>query len=103
MSRSNRDDGDYPKSAGNTLTDEERQYYRSNSSDAIQLREDLCKLMGICLTTAGAAAVAAIIANYSSKGGRRKRSIRGNTRRSRRAYKKRSMRKHMRKHATRRR
>ena len=85
MSRSNRDDWDYPKSAGDTLTEEERQYYRSNSPDAIQLREDLCKLMGICLTTAGAAAVAAIIANYSSKGGTRKRSAR----RSRRAYKKR--------------
>jgi hypothetical protein len=85
MSRSNRDDWDYPKSAGETLTEEERQYYRSNSPDAIQLREDLCKLMGICLTTAGAAAVAAIIANYSSKGGTRKRSAR----RSRRAYKKR--------------
>jgi len=99
MSRFNRDDGDYPKSAGDTLTDEERQYYRSNSSDAIQLREDLCKALGICLTAAGAAAVAAIIANYSSKGGTRKRSAR----RSRRAYKKISMRKHMRKHATRRR
>ena len=91
---------DYPKSAGDTLTEEERQYYRSNSPDAIQLREDLCKMLGICLTTAGAAAVAAIIANYSTKGGTRKRSAR----RSRRAYKKkRSMRKHMRKHATRRR
>lgn len=91
---------DYPRSAGDTLTEEERQYYRSNSSDAIQLREDLCKALGICLTAAGAAAVAAIIANYSTKGGTRKRS----TRRSRRAYKKkRSMRKHMRKHATRRR
>ena len=92
MSRSNRDDGDYPKSAGDTLTEEERQYYRSNSPDAIQLREDLCKLMGICLTTAGAAAVAAIIANYSTKGGTRKRNIRGSIRKSirrRRAYKKR--------------
>ncbi len=63
---------DYPRSAGETLTDEQRQYYRSNSSDAIQLREDLCKALGICLT----AAVAAIIANYSSKGGTRKRSRR---------------------------
>ena len=91
---------DYPRTAGDTLTDEERQYYRANSSDAIQLRKDLCKALGICLTAAGAAAVAAIIANYSSKGGTRKRSAR----RSRRAYKKkRSMRKHMRKHATRRR
>ena len=91
---------DYPRTAGDTLTDEERQYYRANSSDAIQLRKDLCKALGICLTAAGAAAVAAIIANYSTKGGTRKRSIRG----SRRAYKKkRSMRKHMRKHATRRR
>ena len=90
---------DYPRSAGDTLTEEERQYYRSNSQDAIQLRKDLCKALGICLTAAGAAAVAAIIANYSTKGGTRKRSIRG----SRRAYKKkRSMRKHMRKHATRR-
>jgi hypothetical protein len=87
MSRSNRNDWDYPKSAGDTLTEEERQYYRSNSPDAIQLRKDLCKLLGICLTTAGAAAVAAIIANYSTKGGTRKRSIRG-----RRAYKKRSTR-----------
>ena len=95
---------DYPKSAGDTLTEEERQYYRSNSPDAIQLREDLCKMLGICLTTAGAAAVAAIIANYSTKGGTRKRSARGSIRGSRRAYKKkRSMRKHMRKHATRRR
>jgi hypothetical protein len=91
MSRSNRDDWDYPKSAGDTLTEEERQYYRSNSSDAKQLREDLCKMLGICLTTAGAAAVAAIIANYSSKGGTRKRSTRG-SRRRRRAYKKRSTR-----------
>ena len=91
---------DYPRTAGDTLTDEERQYYRANSSDAIQLRKDLCKALGICLTAAGAAAVAAIIANYSTKGGTRKRSAR----RSRRAYKKkRSMRKHMRKHATRRR
>lgn len=67
---------DYPRSAGETLTDEQRQYYRSNSSDAIQLREDLCKALGICLTAAGAAAVAAIIANYSGKGGTRKRSRR---------------------------
>ena len=95
---------DYPRTAGDTLTDEERQYYRANSSDAIQLRKDLCKALGICLTAAGAAAVAAIIANYSTKGGTRKRSIRGSIRGSRRAYKKkRSMRKHMRKHATRRR
>ena len=78
---------DYPRSAGDTLTEEERQYYRSNSPDAKQLREDLCKALGICLTAAGAAAVAAIIANYSTKGGTRKRSIRGSTRR-RRAYKK---------------
>jgi hypothetical protein len=78
---------DYPRSAGDTLTEEERQYYRSNSPDAKQLREDLCKMLGICLTTAGAAAVAAIIANYSTKGGTRKRSIR-----RRRAYKKRSTR-----------
>lgn len=88
MSRSNRDDGDYPKSAGETLTDEERQYYRSNSQDAIQLRKDLCKALGICLTAAGAAAVAAIIANYSTKGGTRKRSIRGSKRRRGGAYKK---------------
>ena len=94
---------DYPKSAGDMLTEEERQYYRSNSPDAIQLREDLCKALGICLTAAGAAAVAAIIANYSSKGGTRKRSTRGSIRRRGGAYKKRSMRKHMRKHATRRR
>jgi len=79
---------DYPRSAGDMLTEEERQYYRSNSSDAIQLREDLCKALGICLTAAGAAAVAAIIANYSTKGGTRKRSIRKSIRR-RRAYKKR--------------
>jgi hypothetical protein len=84
---------DYPRSAGDTLTEEERQYYRSNSSDAKQLREDLCKALGICLTAAGAAAVAAIIANYSTKGGTRKRSTRGrkSTRRPR-AYKKRSTR-----------
>jgi hypothetical protein len=94
---------DYPRSAGDTLTEEERQYYRSNSQDAIQLRKDLCKMLGICLTTAGAAAVAAIIANYSTKGGTRKRSIRKSIRRRRGAHKKRSMRKHMRKHATRRR
>jgi len=74
---------DYPRSAGDTLTDEQRQYYRSNSSDAIQLREDLCKALGICLTAAGAAAVAAIIANYSSKGGTRKRNRRGSRRSSR--------------------
>ena len=67
---------DYPRSAGDTLTEEERQYYRSNSQDAIQLREDLCKALGICLTAAGAAAVAAIIANYSSNGGTRKRNRR---------------------------
>jgi len=67
---------DYPRSAGETLTDEQRQYYRSNSSDAIQLREDLCKMLKICLTTLGASAVAAIIANYSTKGGTRKRSRR---------------------------
>lgn len=85
---------DYPRSAGDTLTEEERQYYRSNSSDAKQLREDLCKALGICLTAAGAAAVAAIIANYSTKGGTRKRSIRGSIRR--RGGKR------MRKHATRR-
>jgi hypothetical protein len=71
---SNRDDWDYPKSAGDTLTEEERQYYRSNSPDAIQLRKDLCKMLNICLTTLGAAAVAAIVANYSTKGGTRKRS-----------------------------
>ena len=74
---------DYPKSAGDTLTDEERQYYRSNSSDAIQLREDLCKMLKICLTTLGAAAVAAIVANYSTKGGTRKRNRRGSRRSSR--------------------
>ena len=64
---------DYPKTAGDTLTEEERQYYRSISPDAIQLREDLCKMLKICLTTLGASAVAAIIANYSTKGGTRKR------------------------------
>jgi hypothetical protein len=89
---------DYPRSAGDTLTDEEMQYYRSNSPDAIQLREDMCKYLKICLTTLGAAAVAATIANYSTKGGTRKRitSRRGGV------YKKRTMRKRMRKHTTRR-
>ena len=84
---------DYPRSAGDTLTDEERQYYRSNSSDAIQLREDLCKALGICLTAAGAAAVAAIIANYSSKGGTRKRSARRSKKGARRNRKSRRGRK----------
>ena len=82
---------DYPRSAGDTLTDEQVQYYRSNSPDAIQLREDMCKYLKICLTTLGAAAVAAAIANYSNKGGTRKRGARRNSR-SRRAYKKRSTR-----------
>jgi len=84
---------DYPKSAGDMLTEEERQYYRSNSPDAIQLREDLCKMLGICLTTAGAAAVAAIIANYSTKGGTRKRSGRRSKKGERRSRKSRRGRK----------
>ena len=88
---------DYPRSAGDTVTEEERQYYRSVSPETAQLQEDMCKYLKICLTTLGAAAVAATIANYSTKGGTRKRitSRRG-------VYKKRTMRKRMRKHTTRR-
>ena len=65
---------DYPRSAGDTVTEEERQYYRSVSPETAQLQEDMCKYLKICLTTLGAAAVAAIVANYSTKGGTRKRS-----------------------------
>ena len=78
---------DYPRSAGDTVTEEERQYYRSVSPETAQLQEDMCKYLKICLTTLGAAAVAAAIANYSNKGGTRKRGARRSSR-SRRAYKK---------------
>mgnify|MGYP000088093761 CR=1 FL=1 len=71
---------DYPRSAGDTVTEEERQYYRSVSPETAQLQEDMCKYLKICLTTLGAAAVAAAIANYSNKGGTRKRGARRSSR-----------------------
>ena len=77
---------DYARSAGDTLTEEERQYYRSVSPDTAGLQEDMRHYLKILVTTLGAAAVTAAIANYSTnKGGTRKRSAR---RSSRRAYKK---------------
>jgi hypothetical protein len=77
---------DYPLGAGDPITEEERLYYRSVSPDTIQLQEDMRHYLKILVTTLGAAAVTAAIANYSTnKGGTRKRSAR---RSSRRAYKK---------------
>lgn len=75
---------DYPLGAGDPITEEERLYYRSVSPDTIQLQEDMRHYLKILVTTLGAAAVTAAIANYSNKGGTRKRSAR----RSSRAYKK---------------
>jgi len=74
---------DYARSAGDTLTEEERQYYRSVSPDTAGLQEDMRHYLKVLVATLGAAAVTAAIANYSNKGGTRKRSAR-----SRRAYKK---------------
>ena len=81
-------DYDYPKSAGQTFTVEELNYYktlRSNSPQFEQhredLRQDMCKLLGICVSVAAAAALTSLINNYSGKGGTRKRSTgRGRTR-----------------------
>jgi hypothetical protein len=75
---------DYPLGAGDPITEEERLYYRSVSPDTIQLQEDMRHYLKILVATLGAAAVTAAIANYSNKGGTRKRSAR----RSSRAYKK---------------
>ena len=86
MSRYRNDsDWDYPKTSGDTLTEEQKRYYRRLSYDnpdknELQLREDLCKFLGICLSAFGAAAVGAVIANYVNTGGTRKRSTRGSTR-----------------------
>ena len=80
---------DYPRSAGDTVTEEERQYYLSDSKDMAQLQEDMrhyLKILGVAAVTA---ALAAAVANYSNKGGTRKRGARRSSR-SRRAYKKRS-------------
>ena len=80
---------DYARSAGDTVTEEERQYHLSESPDMAQLQKDLrgyIKMLGVA---AVAAAFAAALANY--KGGTRKRSARRSSR-SRRAYKKRSTR-----------
>ena len=78
---------DYARSAGDTLTEEERQYYRSVSPDTAGLQEDMRHYLKVLVATLGAAAVTAAIANYSNKGGTRKRSARRSSR-SRRAYKK---------------
>ena len=78
---------EYARSAGDTVTEEERQYYRSVSEDTAGLQEDMRHYLKVLVATLGAAAVTAAIANYSNKGGTRKRSSR-----SRRAYKKRSSR-----------
>jgi len=69
---------DYPRSAGDTVTEEERQYHLSESPDMAQLQKDLrgyIKMLGVA---AVAAAFAAALANY--KGGTRKRSARRSSR-----------------------
>ena len=69
---------DYPRSAGDTVTEEERQYHLSDSPDMAQLQKDLrgyIKMLGVA---AVAAAFAAALANY--KGGTRKRSARRSSR-----------------------
>jgi hypothetical protein len=71
---------DYPRSAGDTLTEEERQYFRSVSPDTAELQEDMRHYLKILVATLGAAAVTAAIANYSNKGGTRKRSARRSSR-----------------------
>jgi hypothetical protein len=69
---------DYPRSTGDTVTEEERQYHLSESPDMAQLQKDLrgyIKMLGVA---AVAAAFAAALANY--KGGTRKRSARRSSR-----------------------
>ena len=69
---------DYARSAGDTVTEEERQYHLSESPDMAQLQKDLrgyIKMLGVA---AVAAAFAAALANY--KGGTRKRSARRSSR-----------------------
>ena len=71
-------------------------------AEAMKKKEDveyasyMCKVLGVCAVGLGAAAAAA---SHFSKGGNNKKT----KRRRGGAYKKRTMRKHMRKHATRRR
>ena len=69
---------DYARSAGDTVTEEERQYHLSESPDMAQLQKDLrgyIKMLGVA---AVAAAFAAALANY--KGGTRKRGARRSSR-----------------------
>jgi len=50
---------DYPRSAGDTVTEEERQYYLSDSKDMAQLQEDMrhyLKILGVAAVTAALAA-----------------------------------------------
>lgn len=69
---------DYPRSAGDAVTEEERQYHLSESPDMAQLQEDLRHYLKVLGVAAVAAALAAALAN--SKGGTRKRSARRSSR-----------------------